>query len=435
MYPLILCAAVVQIAGEGARWQMLPAYVAAIILGATGTTTGRVQDGFHLAAAGMIVVGFFLGVIYPVYTLPKPTGPYPVGTVLLDVPATMLKAAHATPPGAPLTIQVWYPAVSETGLKRAPYVVGGATTGIRAQLGRRRLVSTAALLDAKFFPDSRRRPLLLLTSGWGGTRYDNTAQAQGLASNGYVVAAMGDPYPEPPLDLSTERSFQKTLAWGDDKARREAEVAIAVLDFLCLLDTSDPEGRLFHRLDLKHVGILGFSFGGAVAQEAASLDTRFKAVANLDGWLFGDAANTWIEQPMLIMSDGPAVDSPPYHDRRTAQTAWNRYSALLDARSERQTRAGFTRWGGYYLTIAGTDHFNFSDQAFASPVAKLAGAGPLDRVRASRIIGDYLVQFFDKTLRGLPAPLLAPDATPDPAARLVIWRRPDVMDKRRAEPP
>ena len=119
---------------------------------------------------------------------------------------------------------------------------------------------------------------------------------------------MGDPYPEPPLDLSTERSFQKTLAWGDDKARREAEVAIAVLDFLCLLDTSDPEGRLFHRLDLKHVGILGFSFGGAVAQEAASLDTRFKAVANLDGWLFGDAANTWIEQPMLIMSDGPAVE-------------------------------------------------------------------------------------------------------------------------------
>ena len=153
LYPLILCAAVVQIAGEGARWQMLPAYVAAIILGATGTATGRVQDGFHLAAAGMIVVGFFLGVIYPVYTLPKPTGPYPVGTVLLDVPATMLKAAHATPPGAPLTIQVWYPAVSETGLKRAPYVVGGATTGIRAQLGRRRLVSTAALLDAKFFPD------------------------------------------------------------------------------------------------------------------------------------------------------------------------------------------------------------------------------------------------------------------------------------------
>jgi predicted dienelactone hydrolase len=419
---LPLCAVLLQISMEGARWQMLPGYAAAVIVAAVAGGSGRWRSGFRFVAAVFIIAALAAGWIYPVYSLPNPTGPYPVGTIVLDVPRPLVKAADAGAQHGPLTIQLWYPVRSAEGAGTAPYALGAASTGIRAYLGTRRLVTTAALPNAGFLPGTSRQPVLLYASSWGGDRWENTAQAEELASHGYVVAAMGDPYPQLPLDLSSEQAYRRTVAWGDEKAKLEAEDAIGVLDVISRLDISDPAGRFTNRLDLSRVGFIGFSFGGAVAQEAAALDSRFKAIVNLDGWLFGDAADDWSKQPLLIISGAPATGVPP--DEHNSPIPQRRYGALLDDRSERQMSAGFARRGGYLLKIAGTDHSNFSDEAFVSPISRLVDAGPLDRYRAARIVYDYLLQFFGKTLSGAPAPLLKPGAKHDRTAHLEIWQPP-----------
>jgi hypothetical protein len=140
--------------------------------------------------------------------------------------------------------------------------------------------------------------------------------------------------------------------------------------------------------------------------------------------LFGDASVDWIQQPLLIMSDAPALGTPPPADRHNSPIARERFEARLDDESERRTKNGFARQGGYYLTIAGIEHLSFSDSGFTSLLSRPAGIGSLERYRAAKIISDYLVQFFDKILRGMPALLFQPGVSHDPAAKLTIWPRP-----------
>ena len=416
---------------------MLPAYAAALALAlalapalASLGRPVRWHLPLRLLTAGLIVAAVGAGSLHPVFSLPQPTGPDPVGTTLLKLPPAPAKAAGDELASSPPTLQVWYPAAAANRRETAPYALGATATGVEAYLGTQRLVRTAARLDAGFLPGGGRRPIVLFVASWGGKRWENTAEAQELASHGYVVVAMGDRYPEPPLDLSSERAFRTTLAWADEKVRRSAMDALAVLDFLSELDRSDPRGRFTHRLDLSRVGIFGFSFGGAVALEAASMTSQFRAVADLDGWLFGAAADRWIDRLVLIMSEGPAAGGSPVADMHASSIAAERNAAALDDRSERQMDAGFARSGGYLLTIAGTNHFNFSDRAFASPIRRWVGAGPIAPRRATRIINDYLLAFFGKTLSGQPAPLLEPGAPRDPAAALSIHAPPRAIDRR-----
>jgi hypothetical protein len=57
-------------------------------------------------------------------------------------------------------------------------------------------------------------------------------------------------------------------------------------------------------------------------------------------------------------------------------------------------------------TILGTRHHDFSDLPLLSPLAPLMGLkGPIKGERVVKIINDYLVAFFDQTLKDIPAPL------------------------------
>ena len=60
------------------------------------------------------------------------------------------------------------------------------------------------------------------------------------------------------------------------------------------------------------------------------------------------------------------------------------------------------------VSIRGTDHFDFSDLPLLTPLAPLLGLkGPLPGKRVTTIVGDYLLSFFERTLKGEPSPLLS----------------------------
>ena len=209
---------------------------------------------------------------------------------------------------------------------------------------------------------SGRHALVIYEPSWGGRADENSRLAAHLADAGFVVAALDYATEQPagfaremqrmqaPLDLSSYKALTRTTAEGDWRAVVMATDASVVLEML-------PEaGRALE------TGIMGWSFGGAVAIEACRQDSRFKACVNMDGWMFGPAADDPSPQPTLILSGDPypaeahSADNP---------------AAVLDERDGARLRARFAAVGGRYAQLAGVEHAGFSDAGNNATVRKL----------------------------------------------------------------
>jgi hypothetical protein len=86
--------------------------------------------------------------------------------------------------------QFWYPA--ETGEKLAAYnpVSDSKRTGGFFS----KKIETHANADAPVASDGAPFPVLIFSPEWDGQRWQNTAQAEDLASHGFIVAALDHPY-------------------------------------------------------------------------------------------------------------------------------------------------------------------------------------------------------------------------------------------------
>jgi predicted dienelactone hydrolase len=405
----LLFALALQIVVEGARWQMLPAYCVATLLpvalafGAAGAPLL-----FRLAllscGGGALIAATAISLILPVFRLPPPTGPFAVGTVELTLPTQQ----------GPLPATLWYPAEPASGAPAAPY-----QAGVTSVLGRyRELVRTHAATGARFAPAAAPADVILCLPGWDGRRTDNTALAEDLASHGYVVAAMDDRVPMGGLEFGSAAAYAATLARGAAKAATEASEALQVLDGLERLNAADPAGRFTGRLATGRAGIVGFSFGGAVGATAARLDPRIRAVVNMDGWLFGPAAEQGVPVPYMMLNDDEPMPTPAALGSPDATTRYTARFNLSDWQAQMRAAAAH---GGEIVTLRGTQHANFSDGPFRSPLRRLTGAGPVDPRRAQQLIRAYCLAFFDHILRGQSAPLLdQKNAPPDVVINLAM---------------
>jgi hypothetical protein len=165
-----------------------------------------------------------------------------------------------------------------------------------------------------------------------------------------------------------------------------------LLDRLETLGPGEPGGRFAGTLDLARIGILGMSFGGSNAGEVCRVDPRCKAGLNLDGQQFGPLVlEDSLTVPFMIISSSMAL---PIH-----RPAFDRL-----------------RGPGYLVHLRGTEHMGLTDVPLVSPRLfrwmGLTGTMPVDRSEA--LMTEYIGAFFDRYLRGLPAPVLtAPPARDD----------------------
>ena len=353
-----------------------------------------------------------------VFALPGPTGRYPIGTVALS----MAGLTRLTGPDTHPLVEVWYPARAAAHPARYGYANRGSRSA-------RRLVRTHAAHGVAMAGTGERFPVLIYIAGWGGRRTDNTILAEELASQGFVVAAIDDLSVILPRDselaarwrASTREEFNRSIAIGDQKVTLEARMASAVLDGLTTLDGADPVGRFTGRLDLKRVGALGFSLGGAAAAEACRQDARFLAAMNLDGYLFGAVATEGMSRPYFLANTVDALT--PSNTSSTAPAAASpgiksppNFTDELDPIDEQRQNAILARTHGYVLQVARTSHMDFTDDPFFSVRRRLRGLAGAEQV--ARLLGAYAVAFFNSVLNGTPPgpPLAGP--SPDPRAAL-----------------
>jgi predicted dienelactone hydrolase len=370
--------------------------------------------------------------------LPAPTGALAIGRVTVHWTDTArvepLASEHRN---RELMLDIWYPAEQKAGA-RAPYLDTAAfesalgVDGLQSLLGRRACdlvktgrVQTHAVERAPFARSLRGSPVLIFSHGMGTVTQIYTALIEDLVSHGYVVAAITHTYdagltlfPDGrhiPLERTRRAaaggSQDQRIAYEDTRVEWWANDIRFVLNELARQNRIRSAAMPFAgHLDLERIGALGHSVGGRAAARACQLDHRLRAGADLDGVArmmpFYLSERGWgMDQPfLLIVRDGSAI--PPTEDELRRMGLTRAQSDARVSQNRARLSSALARTGGAYrvvLNFAATTHMSFSDL----PVLEARDSAEAARqARVLNVLNTYTRAFFDKTLRGMKAPLL-----------------------------
>jgi dienelactone hydrolase len=377
------------------------------------------------------------------FRFPAPTGPYPVGTTILDLTDQSRADPFSSDPASrrEVVVQLWYPAAPSS--KPWARYMRWREAGLAHLYAP--LLRTHSRQDAPVAAGPAPFPVLLFSHRWNGQRTQNTTLAEDLASHGYVVASIDHPGNAARVLLADGKlvrgseslegpqesgaSVEERIAFWNRSLRLWAADSHFVLDRLAQ-KSADAADRFYGHLDTAHAGAFGHSFGGATALalcgpgaggSSGTSDPRIQAALNLDGWTFGGLRERTAAQQVLLLYEDLTRDR-----ERELTTLPQPGSAddQLDRADFAATEASLRRYGGYRLFVAGTQHMDFTDEPLLPPFRRLGYTGPIAPGEDSRILRQIALQFFDQALRGQSAPLLVPGRRITPALTVEHWPAP-----------
>ena len=328
-----------------------------------------------------------------------------------DVPVGKASDAAGRAKPANVVVQAWYPAVSLSQVSR------GMMDDVLAK----------PVSDAPIAAEPKLFPVVFFNPGWGGSQIGHMVQITALVRNGFVVVGIWHrPGPERPdrfLDFTSDAAYDATRQAIGRLTVRDAGDNLMILESLRRGATM-PFSVLGHRLDYDRLGVLGYSYGGAVAAQTCWMDRSIRAAVNMDGWLFADAAAKGFSQPFLEMSDSTPL---PSSSDLTANDTRRRLEAQQNITDDKFRQVRLARYGGYTLIVDNTNHQSFIDPQARPLAGQILAAWSLRSQRNLTIVVDYTVAFFRKFLKGEPAPLFDISASPYPEAHLTVWTRHDLV--------
>ncbi|MEU5715353.1 alpha/beta hydrolase [Streptomyces sp. NPDC020403] len=343
----------------------------------------------------------------PTLELPRPTGPYAVGTDVLH-----LTDRARTDPWVPdaghreVMVSVHYPARPGGTGASTPYISTKEAEALLWGLGLdddapAELSSIATHARTGATAARGRFPLLLLSPGFGNPRATLTSLAEDLASRGYVVASIDHAYESSGTAFPGGRILRCAAcdaveAAPDEAAKQEVAKAVSTgraADLSFVLDRltgSRPAWGNARMIDRRRVAAAGHSIGGSAAVSTMLTDPRIDAGINMDGTFFDPIPRSGTgDRPFLML--GTEADHPAGGKDVSWEQSWNR----LD---------GWKRW----LTVRGSHHSSFTDiPVFAERIGlPIDPAATLSPERSTGITRDYVAAFLDLHLKNRPQPLL-----------------------------
>jgi predicted dienelactone hydrolase len=391
-------------------------------------------------ALGLLVLALAAALpsISPVFSLPEPTGPHAIGTQYFCWTDEDRPDEYTADPCdfREVSVQMWYPAEPSGDEKPIPYMRQDAARALTHSqdlqdlpeflFDHLALVRTHAYLGADVARTGS--PFPVITYSISGLMSSHMTLFEELASHGYVVLCIGHPYWNPfvyraggeaiPFDAQNEH-YKAWWAEADSAAVVEAKSQITlattttaqeraglrhnelrpvaihdlklwagdigfVLDELEVMNQG--AGFLAGTLDLEHIGIMGFSKGGAAAGQFCVTDERCKAGINLTGFMYGDIVNVNLDTPFFFVSE---------------EESWAPDCFVNDLFYKRAES------DAYQMKIRGARHASFGDFCLWGRLLQWAnGNPPIEGERMTYIQNVYAKAFFDKHLKGMVLPLL-----------------------------
>jgi dienelactone hydrolase len=388
------------------------------------------------------------------FRLPEPTGRKALGTTAIhlidrDRPDPTMPSGQRE-----LMISLWYPASmvgsTHSGAPYAKYMpartaveVDDAWTGeygLALPTGTFDFANTETHSRVNAPMQPLRHPVVLFSPGYQYSRFVNTAQVEDLASRGYVVVTMDHTH-ETPVEFPRGRFLPGVPASqlpDPDFTRKAVETRTAdarfVLNQLERIaggQNPDAEGNdlpadLEAGLDLRKIGMFGFSLGGYATANTLLEDRRVLAGLDLDGTLqddrtkgpLGEVARKGLDQPFLLFGSDETQRTDPDKDGYdgswanfwNAQQGWKLNLALAGTKQKAFTDYQFI-FDQLFREIYGDDPIITSVMK-----ALVGGADPERSVRAQR---EYIAAFFDQTLRRRPEFLLRGNSPKYPEVHFV----------------
>ncbi|HEU0293947.1 MAG TPA: hypothetical protein VFR47_14500 [Anaerolineales bacterium] len=416
---IALILTLIHFAAEGYRWQMIPIYILTALLGLSALVKIQSPTDWKpiasLLTLVLLLLSMALPILLPVPNIPTPSGPYTVGTRLYELTDEARREIYSGKDEARrFMIQVWYPSEANPSTEKAPWMANAEIVAPAIAmsidmpsffLDHLALVKVPAFKESEVAVTDQGFPVILFSHGWQGFNAQNTSQALELASHGYTVVGVQHTYGAAITvfpDGTVAHNNPSGLA-SDDTPTEEYEIIAHKLVHqwaedlgftLNFMDEQnrDPDSALHKRLDLSRVGAYGHSTGGGAAIQFCGTDPRCTAVLGLDPFLRPvsyEVIDQGVTQPAFFMFSQRWADDL---DSRNNEL-FNRFYPRV------QNPVGV-------VSIAATSHYDFSDLPLLSPLAPQLGLkGPIAGKRVTTIVNDYLVAFFDSTLKGEPSTL------------------------------
>lgn len=354
----------------------------------------------------------------PLFDPPAPDGPYRVGTRILHFVDPTRDAFETPAPGdhREVVVQLYYP--TEARGPMAPVMSPaeavryfyGYWPEAAVELG------THSSFHGSISDDAPSYPLVLYSHQYGTGRHDNRSMLESLASQGMVVAAVSHTWYDGGTTLANGQVTDARLAEVLTNRDSRHDIFVTDLHFvlaqLAALNASESCDLLAGRLDLDHVGMVGWGEGGAAALHACADEPSCKAVASLD-WAWSPSASAQHVPALYVaglwQGSKNALWSYPAWDRIAAGSTGPTYSVVID---------GVGRYDfSSFLTVGEPA---ISEKAGPCPVC-----GPIDERFAYEIYDAYVEALFLRELLGRPAPLLDAPSGLAPGRPEVYFERSD----------
>ncbi|MBW1294067.1 alpha/beta hydrolase family protein [Aquimarina litoralis] len=429
---LILLLVIMHLVIDGWRWQMLPAYFLVLII---------IWRIYHIDLMKMLKLTFIrifgyvflivtltlawiLPIVLPVFSLPKPTGIYNVGSTWIHIKTDRDEViTKDLSDKRELMAKIWYPTDDISEGKREPYVDQANRLGFIRKYSMGILPPfTINYLDRiktyvyEGVPISKQKfPVLIFSPGYGSKSTGYYALLSEIASHGYIIVnvshtyeSLGTTFTDGSMkffdyeyqyqqDASSmdhiipiKEAFEKDISFNErHKIIREASKDYFVThiverwskDLMSVIDhleTWNKTGFLKERLDLDKIGVFGHSRGGGAAGQTALKDSRVKAAVNIDGIQWGEMMDTIFEKPFLFLS----ADWPEDHENISAHAYVNKSTDYF-----------------YECKLLTSGHPNFMDIPLMIPIQSVAGTGTIDAELGLKITNELVVEFFNKHLK------------------------------------
>lgn len=255
--------------------------------------------GFAVLFVTMNVLSVALVFLLPLPELSQPTGPYEVGTTLLNLEDSDRPEIYGSG-NRDIRLQIWYPAeVSEEKTYEDWIIDGDAVLPVFAEayklpkfsLNHLSTVKSYSYKDVLVNQSENNYPVIIMSHGWSSTRNMHNNFAEDLASHGYIVIGIDHTYASAVTRLHDGTIVQHKsdiLPEVDflDEAFELIQVFSDDIDYVqeSLADLNESHRLLKGSMNLHSVGLLGHSTGAGAGVYYA-MNHNVQAVFGMDPWV------------------------------------------------------------------------------------------------------------------------------------------------------